>query len=112
MWPSLQSRKYNDALKSYQKTLEIELKLLSENDQTIATTYPDIASTYAALKQSDQAMDAGERAIQQLVKKLPNNRFQVFQEQIKLSLIKQQQIGGDNSALQTFLKYIWWKHDN
>jgi DNA polymerase III delta subunit len=51
-------------------------------------------------------MDAGERAIQQLVKKLPNNRFQVFQEQIKLSLIKQQQIGGDNSALQTFLKYI------
>jgi len=61
---------YSQALIFFKKTLDLELETLDHDAQTIATTYSRLATVYFHLNQLTDALEMGEKALNQLLKTL------------------------------------------
>ena len=82
--------RYSEALHLYEKTLLIELQTLPDDAKTIAVdSYHGLSKAYLGLKRLDEAILAGEQAVNQLLKTLPQFHPEVIQYNFYLYNIKQ-----------------------
>ncbi|CAF0960208.1 unnamed protein product [Adineta ricciae] len=77
-----------NALPFYQKSLQLELKYLPDDNHKISVSYFNLSTAYAKLNRLDEAINCAEKSIEQLLKSVPIDHPEVKENTEQLEALR------------------------